>query len=867
MKGIRKISALSLVLVLFLSGCEKSQEIPTLIEPVVNNQSYRPVEYGEVGRREVKMADVVPEEYCHFTKNATEILEIKVDLGQYVEQGEVLATIDVTEFENEIDNKSAEVNLKNKVTQAMKKIYREQIKELNLEKEVCILKGDDKGRKECETQIAIVEENRRYDEMLCKHQVTMLQEEIAESKEDVENGTIRARHAGYVTYVKDMSETNVVESMENIVIVSDYDSLHLELSDNLLSEFYSRDMQVLSRIYTSIGGKEYAVEPYEYTNAEMLAIQRTDSYPRIRLELKNQSGNIQPGEKIPVYFVSDQKENVLKIGKDSLYNEGDKYFVYVKNGEEKEKKEIQIGAVTDTEVEVISGLQEGEWVFYSSNAIMPDQYNEYTVKKKVFSPEGGEVGLKSQYVYTKLYAYTQQDAATVESLNFSAGDTVKKGDLICVLDTETSTVRLKEMQNNISNLKADYEKSKKSYDKQIENLKKEIKKKKKEQSAETGSVMTAGKAVSKSTADKMSAYGVDGIATVGNVNPESERETAAGENDNKEPENEVAAGENANKEPEEGAASEESSGKEPEKVDTKGESDNKETEKETETGESGNEQTESQLTTEENSNSETANTIAHLECQQNILVYEREILKIQYEYDYSLLQKEYNEAAKKNNGHGKVEIYAAQNGILGNVSIYKGMQIEPDKNDRLFQIFDETSRKLIIDTKDDFVGVGNKVSFDLLQDNSKTYTGEVVGNSAAAQKVYLSKVNGKIYVTKSLSDSEKNKAYIAVKDSEFNDGNIDVETFYSKVQTQDVETSYSRVRIQNVVVLPSSMVNEEVNKWQPNVTYYYVWKIVDGVLVKQYVKTDETLNTIADTCILEGLQDGDVVAGLNTDKE
>lgn len=81
--------------------------------------------------------------------------------------------------------------------------------------------------------------------------------------------------------------------------------------------------------------EKYTVKPFDYTNAQMLAIQSAELYPRIRLEAEGVTSGIRPGDKVPVYFTKDQKQNVLKIGTDSLYNEGDTYFVYVQNGEKR----------------------------------------------------------------------------------------------------------------------------------------------------------------------------------------------------------------------------------------------------------------------------------------------------------------------------------------------------------------------------------------------------------------------------------------------------------------------------------------------------------------------------------------------------
>lgn len=63
-----------------------------------------------------------------------------------------------------------------------------------------------------------------------------------------------------------------------------------------------------------------------------------------------------------MYFSTSTAANVLVVGNDSLYEEGDKYFVYVKtDSSDKEKREIKIGAQDDNYTEVKSGLSEEIW--------------------------------------------------------------------------------------------------------------------------------------------------------------------------------------------------------------------------------------------------------------------------------------------------------------------------------------------------------------------------------------------------------------------------------------------------------------------------------------------------------------------------
>lgn len=828
MRNKQSIISIGIIFSLILIGCSGKTEVSELIEPVVNNQSFRPVERGDVGNMVVKLADVVPEEYCHFMKQSTRISEICVDVGEYVEKGTILAVTDMTEQKETLEQKTAELSLQSTLSANNEKIYQEQWKALNLKKEACKAQGDKSGVKEYDTQIAIAKENERYDQLLAKHNQTVLQEEIAELKESMEEGTIKARHAGYVTYVKDLSETDTVDSMENVVIISDYNKLHLELEDDLFSDFYRQDISRYDQIYTEIGGTKYTVRPFDYTNSQMLAIQSAKLYPRIRLEVEGVTSGMQSGDKLPVYFSQNQKQNVLKIGTDSLYNEGNSYFVYVQNGEKKEKREIQIGYKNDLYVEVTGGLKEGEWVFYSSDAIMPDAYEDYAVKKQVYSMETDELGLRGQIAYTKLYAYTQSETATVEALYFAQGDTVTKGDLLCVLDTETGSAKLKEQQQAIRNLKADYTKSKKEYDTQIAGLEKQIKQLKKEKA--TNNRATESSVSSKNKAEVLQT-GVtvaveQEMITVDTTQTEVPEITEEPETTETE-----ALTEDNTQSTEQTVTTEDEAGQNTEQ----------------ETGQNVGEEADTEKGNDREPQ-EAVESVEQLICEKNILTYERDNLTVQYVYDSQILQMEYDKLAEKNDGHGKVEVYARQNGILGNVSIYEGKEIHPEKDGNLFQIYDIDSRKLMVNTEKDYVGAGNEVTFYIGGDKTQQYTGNIIGNSAVADKVYLSSENDKIYVTQSYSLAEGNKVYIAVEDSKL------------KETAENAEVFYSKARLQNTVVLPSSMVNKEVNKWKSNVTFYYVWKVVDDVLVKQYVTTDESLNTLAETCILDGLSEGDIVA-------
>ena len=140
-------------------------------------------------------------------------------------------------------------------------------------------------------------------------------------------------------------------------------------------------------MYTMIDGKRYDLEEYSYTNQEIAAAQSASKLPYVRFKLKGADNKkiLKTGTDTPLYFSTSDATQVLVVGNDSLYQDGDKYFVYVKTeSSDKERRDIKIGASDDNYTEVVSGLSEGELVYYDSDSAIPSDYTTYDIKLNNF---------------------------------------------------------------------------------------------------------------------------------------------------------------------------------------------------------------------------------------------------------------------------------------------------------------------------------------------------------------------------------------------------------------------------------------------------------------------------------------------------
>jgi len=85
---------------------------------------------------------------------------------------------------------------------------------------------------------------------------------------------------------------------------------------------------------------------------------------RIRAEsdIKDNKNNLKIGTEVDVIVVIEQKDNVLLVEKDAVYELNGKNYVTVQNGNVTEEREITIGLKDDDYVEISSGLIEKETV-------------------------------------------------------------------------------------------------------------------------------------------------------------------------------------------------------------------------------------------------------------------------------------------------------------------------------------------------------------------------------------------------------------------------------------------------------------------------------------------------------------------------
>ena len=194
-----------------------------------------------------------------------------------------------------------------------------------------------------------------YDIVLNQYNTALSDIKLVQAQ--LEKTVIRAPFNGRLG-LRQVSEGAVINAANIIVSIVNIDPIKLEFS---IPERYSGLIAEGSSIHFSsessteeVEGKVYAFEP------QIDAATRTI---KLRAQSPNKSGKYLPGMFVKIRFVLDVKEDALMVPAESVIPELSGYKVFVVGADgNAEQRMIEIGTRTDTQVQVISGLKEGDLV-------------------------------------------------------------------------------------------------------------------------------------------------------------------------------------------------------------------------------------------------------------------------------------------------------------------------------------------------------------------------------------------------------------------------------------------------------------------------------------------------------------------------
>ena len=461
--AVHKGAALALLSALLLSvsscGTREAAAAPELLTPVALTDSYRPVERRDIGEVSYLNGTVVPESYPVFSKDTIFIYQLKVNPGDQVKKGDVIAVGDTREAEKEISACSKQLEVLRQKRASGEIISKKTEEKLGYRKKAAEEAGFTEEAAAYDMAIRKEQENRRYTLAQDDAAIAELEKQISKLRQERAKLTFTAPHDGQVTYLVDIASTSgsMVMANANIAVISDFSDLYIE-SDALTNDYKYADYQ---EKYIMSDGKKYPVEEYAYTQAELSYAKNVNRYPRVRFRAKGLTQ--EAGSVVPIYFTKNSCTDVLAVGNDSVYQEGEVYYCYVQDSEgQRERRELELGVRDSLYSEVKSGLSEGEQVLYDNKAVMPAKYKEYQVKPGVYTEEA-----ETEYyglLETEHTIRLAETTGSVQEVKVSAGAAVTKGQELLTIAVPSGKGEQAEQKNTITDIEQGHKASLAEFD-------------------------------------------------------------------------------------------------------------------------------------------------------------------------------------------------------------------------------------------------------------------------------------------------------------------------------------------------------------------------------------------------------------------
>jgi HlyD family secretion protein len=189
-----------------------------------------------------------------------------------------------------------------------------------------------------------------------QEQVKRQESVTAELQRKVEELTVRAPFDGMVATVN-VQDRDAIAANQAILTIVNLSSFELELT---LPEEYAADTSIGTPAIIAFEGREYT------GNVTAISPEVVNSQVTTTVAFKGATPpGLKQSQRLTTRLVFESKKDVLKVARGAFVESGGGRVAYVVNGKLAARRPITLGVTSVNEVEVLSGLHEGETIVVS----------------------------------------------------------------------------------------------------------------------------------------------------------------------------------------------------------------------------------------------------------------------------------------------------------------------------------------------------------------------------------------------------------------------------------------------------------------------------------------------------------------------
>lgn len=352
--NMKRIGAISLALMCLLSvagcGAGKQEVVREDLMQASQNKA-KEILTDKVKRGDLKIsqsffctAECKNEVECKFGISGLSYESVYVETGDSVKKGELLAELDMTGVEEQIQDAKREYDSAVLALSSLK-VQRKDEEE--------IAKWSYQKAKERKA----MEESFEEQERLQKEAIRISGQRLKEAEQEQEKRRIYAPFDGTITYLYDIQGSakggaNQARSDQKLTFLKIGNGDYVFVGE---TEYY-QNYPVGTKVSMTIGEREYAMQ--------VTKVEDTDSKSKkLTLALLDQSYGISKGAKGTVSAKQKKLENVLYVSNAAILTIQEKNYVYLLSDQGlRTIRQVEVGLCNDNYTEIKSGLEENDSV-------------------------------------------------------------------------------------------------------------------------------------------------------------------------------------------------------------------------------------------------------------------------------------------------------------------------------------------------------------------------------------------------------------------------------------------------------------------------------------------------------------------------
>lgn len=309
-------------------GCDFIREsnadsVPTLVKPAKENYTLITVKYGSIDKKLSYHGSLVPksEGEVYFEKRGGRIMNLTKSLGSNVKKGELLAELDTAELKEEL--KEAELNCKM----------------AQIDYDEASAKGADSYEfKRAQLQLEDA-----------KNKIDGLNSELSKSQ-------LYSPVDGIIVFVADTGIGQYIDTYKTLFRIAPNDGKEVEIDEGDFASI-KPDMKV---VVNYSGNKVTGKVRLCPSNMSANVSENNRNFLRIQLDSPINGSNF--GDTVNVDVSLEKKDNVIVISKNLVHTYDNSSYVNLFKDSKIVQTPITIGIDNNEEIEVISGLKDGDQI-------------------------------------------------------------------------------------------------------------------------------------------------------------------------------------------------------------------------------------------------------------------------------------------------------------------------------------------------------------------------------------------------------------------------------------------------------------------------------------------------------------------------